>query len=324
MTNQVLWRKLTETDFNAIHGEASPRGRGGGAMHIALGVRNRAFEIDRFLNAAGRRSVNIRTREYSGHHAEASLQFSSNPNRRGGEWLIRDQFSHRHPAWTAAAGLPAVFDLDDPPYVLIFRIGDQYHARNSTLSRLRAMPPGSLPARIQSDSKGIATVSAAMLAAFGIPTESALDEYEREATDVPTETFDPNSTEDGRHRIIASIVRRLGQPVFRRRLFVAYNAQCAITRCPTAWVLEAAHITPYRGIRTNAVSNGLLLRADVHTLFDLALIAIDPQVMQVRVSSVLRTSPYQAFDGNSLQLPRVTASQPNPVALAQHYRSFKP
>jgi hypothetical protein len=42
----------------------------------------------------------------------------------------------------------------------------------------------------------------------------------------------------------------------------------AMTRSRTIWVLEAAHITPYRGAATNTPSNGLLLRADVHTVFD--------------------------------------------------------
>jgi len=106
----------------SMHGEASPYGRGGGAMHIALGVRSTIFPIDRFLNARGRTSVTIATAAQLGNHEPATLTFSSNLSRRGGEWLIRDQYSHRHPAWSSAAGFPSRYDKTDPPYVLIFRV----------------------------------------------------------------------------------------------------------------------------------------------------------------------------------------------------------
>src|SRR5205823_2979542 len=81
--------------------------------------------------------------------------------------------------------------------------------------------------------------------------------------------FDPISIEDGRRRIQAS---RQGQFAFRAALIEAYGGRCAMTGCDILEVLEAAHIVPYRGPSTNAVSNGLLLRADIHTLFDLGLI----------------------------------------------------
>src|SRR5579863_5558372 len=100
MSTYVLWRRLTETDFNAMHGEASPHGRGGGAMHVALGVGNNAFPINKFLTAHGRSNITIETAAELGKHESSSLSFRSNPDRRGGEWLIRDQFTHRHPAWS--------------------------------------------------------------------------------------------------------------------------------------------------------------------------------------------------------------------------------
>src|ERR1700687_2727530 len=106
MSDYVLWRRLTETDFNAMHGEASPHGRGGGAMHVALGVGNDRFPIDRFLRATARRTVTVQTAGESGLYGPATLNFASNPSRRGGEWLIRDQFSHRHPAWSSMSGFP--------------------------------------------------------------------------------------------------------------------------------------------------------------------------------------------------------------------------
>ena len=105
MSAFVVWKRLTENDFNAMHGLASPHGHGGGARHIALGVCNNSFPIDAFLKSR-RRTATITTAGQLGNHPAGALIFSSNPDRRGGEWLIRDQFSNRHPAWTSLAGFP--------------------------------------------------------------------------------------------------------------------------------------------------------------------------------------------------------------------------
>ena len=78
----VLWRRLTNTDFNAMNGLAAPYGRGGGAMHIALGVQSDDFPIRRFLQTR-KTEVTIATRGWPGHHKKAQLTFSGNPDRRG-------------------------------------------------------------------------------------------------------------------------------------------------------------------------------------------------------------------------------------------------
>ena len=79
---------------------------------------------------------------------------------------------------------------------------------------------------------------------------------------------DPGGIEDARTRVLSSIVRRRGQPLFRKRLLKAYDRRCAFTGCAVEALLEAAHIVPYRGSDTNHIANGLLLRADLHTLFE--------------------------------------------------------
>jgi hypothetical protein len=322
MSNFVLWRRLTETDFNAMHGLASPHGRGGGAMHVALGVRTPDFPIDRFLSATGRSNVTVATAPYTGRHGGGSLTFNSNPTRRGGEWLIRDQFSHRHPAWTAAAGFPSTYDPADPPYVFVFRTGGNFHARFAMASELARFRPADLPEGLLAESKGIRPASTTFLARFQVPTKTLIDILADEAKKGEVAPFDPKNPADGRRRVVAAILQRLGQRQFRRRLLAAYGQRCAITRCSTLWVLEAAHITPYRGVRTNAISNGLLLRADIHTLFDLALISIEPEALKIRVSSRLAGSEYAAFDGRAPSLPRDTVSNPSPAALEEHYSYF--
>src|SRR4051812_6255317 len=101
-----------------MNGAASPHGRGGGAMHISLGVRTDDFPIDDFINAAGKTTVNLKTAPHIGVHERGVLTFATNPERRGGEWVIRDQFTHRHPAWTVGAGFPSKYSLTDPPYIV--------------------------------------------------------------------------------------------------------------------------------------------------------------------------------------------------------------
>lgn len=130
--------------------------------------------------------------------------------------------------------------------------------------------------------------------------------------------FDPNSIEDARERTQAAIVRRRGQPAFRRKLLQAYGNRCAITDCDVTETLEAAHIVPYHGEKTNHVTNGLLLRADIHTLFDLGLIAIDAKSHRVVIANVLKETAYGELSGVTLRLPEDPASRPSPDALRWH------
>lgn len=104
--------------------------------------------------------------------------------------------------------------------------------------------------------------------------------------------FDPDDIEDAKTRVRASIVRRRGQHAFRQILLDAYGGRCAVTGCDVADVLEAAHIVPYQGDATHVVNNGLLLRADIHTLFDLGWIAVDPVSMTVLVHPELWQTQY--------------------------------
>jgi hypothetical protein len=88
--------------------------------------------------------------------------------------------------------------------------------------------------------------------------------------------FDASNEKDARAKTLRTIVQRRGQPQFRQKLITAYAGRCAMTGCAVPDILEAAHIKPYMGDHSNHVTNGLLLRADVHTLFDLGLVRIHP------------------------------------------------
>ena len=135
------------------------------------------------------------------------------------------------------------------------------------------------------------------------------------------ENFNPANVQDARERILRSIAQRRGQRTFRDVLVTAYDGRCAITGCSIRDVLEAAHIHPYRGPDTNKVGNGLLLRADVHTLFDCGLISIDVASMTVVVAPQLRDSEYGAFQGARLHTPKGLAQQPSKDALSMHRKA---
>jgi putative restriction endonuclease len=130
--------------------------------------------------------------------------------------------------------------------------------------------------------------------------------------------FDPKNTIDARERTVAQIVQRRGQAAFRRELLIAYEGKCAISGCDAEQALEAAHIRPYRGKDTDRVENGLLLRADLHTLFDVGLIAIEPASLSILLAPKLTTSSYANMVGRSLRVPQQEALRPSRAALAEH------
>jgi hypothetical protein len=133
-----------------------------------------------------------------------------------------------------------------------------------------------------------------------------------------TTTFDPSSIEDDRERVLRQAIARRGQPEFRRKLIEAYEGRCAVTGCAERATLDAAHISPYRGKESNHVANGLLLRSDIHNLFDLGLLAIDPDTLTVIISPVVSEPQYTALGGTLLAEPRLEAARPSKQALQQH------
>ena len=135
--------------------------------------------------------------------------------------------------------------------------------------------------------------------------------------------FDPESVQDERERAIRAIRLRRGQPAFRAALLEAYGKRCAITGCAVEDVLEAAHITPYLGGLTNHVSNGLLLRTDLHTLFDCGLLAIEPTTRTVAIANALKGSSYAKLAGKVLRPPKDAASGPSKRNLEKRYSIFE-
>lgn len=143
----------------------------------------------------------------------------------------------------------------------------------------------------------------------------------REAGD--DEPFSPDSLEDARKLGYGAIVQRMGQSAFRTKLLEAYGGRCAMVGCAVEEALEAAHIVPYRGPATDHVANGLLLRADIHTLFDLRLLAVNPAGYRIAVSKRLIDGEYGRLAGKSLRLPRDKACRPSTEAMKVAWREFR-
>lgn len=120
-------------------------------------------------------------------------------------------------------------------------------------------------------------------------------------------------------RTQAAVVRpRQGN--FRSSLLQRYGGACCITGCQVDTLLEAAHIIPYRGDQTDDVSNGLLLRVDLHRLFDAHLVTINPDTFAVEVADAIEDSVYRAFHGKRLFK---FSPKPRLLFLEAHYATFK-
>jgi hypothetical protein len=151
--------------------------------------------------------------------------------------------------------------------------------------------------------------------------EEALDRgWDEALTEWP---LDLDTLEDERRRTLASVVQRQGQEDFRRALLRAYNGRCAISGCDVESALQAAHIIPYLGPHSNRSSNGLLLRADLHNLFDLGLLWIDPETLTVRLAPSLKGSCYGHLDGKGLAVPDSPSERPNPEVLRRRQEGQK-
>lgn len=153
---------------------------------------------------------------------------------------------------------------------------------------------------------------------FAFPPDEALspDEISLEFAQQVLET------EEHLNPASLAIAHRRGSSSFRHNLLAAYNGRCAITGCNAEPVLEAVTLC-YNHDETHASdpSAGLLLRADIHTLFDLHLMAIHPETLNVWVSPSLQNTDYRELHGQPLRPPVEFEYQPRRELLQLHWRA---
>lgn len=115
---------------------------------------------------------------------------------------------------------------------------------------------------------------------------------------------------------------RLGQGGFRVSVMDAYGRACAITTEHSLPVLDAAHIRPYGEHGEHDVRNGLLLRSDIHRLFDRGYVTVTPE-LRFQVSPRLRDDydngkTYYDLHDRPIVVPRDPRFAPSADALAWH------
>ncbi|SNY58417.1 HNH endonuclease [Arsukibacterium tuosuense] len=96
-------------------------------------------------------------------------------------------------------------------------------------------------------------------------------------------------------KVYREIKTRRGQAQFREALILAYQGKCFVSGSAVRNVLEAAHIVPHSNESNYSVNNGVLLRADIHTLYDLNLLGIDGNGT-VHIHPEIAGSEYKKYD----------------------------
>ena len=92
---------------------------------------------------------------------------------------------------------------------------------------------------------------------------------------------------------------RQGAGKFREIILNAYK-KCAISGCDLRQLLDAAHVRPYSKSGEAIASNGILLRTDLHTLFDYGMLKIHPSTRTVHIDASIKDKSYKMFDGIAL------------------------
>ena len=115
-----------------------------------------------------------------------------------------------------------------------------------------------------------------------------------------------------------TVRRRRGQREFRFKLMEKFGEICAFSGEQPPQVLEAAHINSFAQTGEHHLDAGLLLRRDVHALFDANLMTVNPQSWQIEIAPRLQQfETYRSFDGGMLRV--LPSDRPNTLLLETHY-----
>jgi putative restriction endonuclease len=122
---------------------------------------------------------------------------------------------------------------------------------------------------------------------------------------------------------------RLHQPLFRQRVLVAYENQCALCRLRHTRLLDAAHVLPDNEGGEPVVTNGIAMCKIHHAAYDADIFGISgeyevgvrPDVMEEIDGPTLRYT-LQAINGSKIELPTRRAARPNPELLDARWKKF--
>lgn len=142
----------------------------------------------------------------------------------------------------------------------------------------------------------------------------------RKVTEQPAQVVEEEEARYGEEFVMRA---RLGQGAFRVLVTEAYTRRCAVTGERTLPVLQAAHIKPFAKSGPHRIDNGLLLRSDLHTLFDRGYVTVTPE-HRIEVSRRIREEfengrDYYVFHGQGLRsLPTRQVEHPTREFLDWH------
>ncbi|QHD50145.1 HNH endonuclease [Vreelandella aquamarina] len=138
----------------------------------------------------------------------------------------------------------------------------------------------------------------------------------------PQSEFDIDSVVDDRENKLKLAHVRKGQKAFRSDVLNAFGGKCVVTGCDIPQALQACHIYSYIGEATNHPSNGLLLRSDLHGLFDSYLITVSAKG-RLLLSSTLKGSYYKKYNNLKVRFPSKKEHEVSESALDFHRDTYK-
>lgn len=169
------------------------------------------------------------------------------------------------------------------------------------------------------------------LSKYGLSFNSHIVKYRKEYSPFPS--FGQQSvvasqpvfqlvTQSKKQKTKQKVTLRVGQGQFHRDISVAYGHKCCITGETAPELLQAAHIQDYINKDSNHVQNGLLLRMDIHKLFDSGLLYIDENY-KVHVSSLVKSTNYTDLNNQKISRPTNPSEWPSIDALKFKKESFR-
>lgn len=162
----------------------------------------------------------------------------------------------------------------------------------------------------------------ALLERLALAPKPAVDDPEVFVADVEGRpVVEPDDDQQERLRRLVAVLARPEQAQFRQRLVDRVGPGCQFTGCGVTAAVEAAHLRPVADGGSDRDDNGLLLRRDLHALFDLDLLGVDPKRFIVRVSPELGDTEYQELEG--LPLRGADFAPPGRAGLEYRWRRFR-
>lgn len=157
----------------------------------------------------------------------------------------------------------------------------------------------------------------------GSPLERTLEDLlDRSEVRISDDFGMPLAVPGARFGLPRLVVPRAGQQAFKSLVLTSYHRRCAITGSKVEPALQAAHIRPVASHGEHRVDNGLLLRSDVHTLFDRGYLGIDER-HRLQVSRRLREDfdngvEFYERAGRVIELPDRRVDRPSREAVQWH------